>query len=243
MAEWTECLPRLLSQTDYANLEVRLCHDADLPAALLDLSVLPIRCEPGKHAGEVYQEAVRSCRGEVIGVFSHPSWPAEAQWLDTLAGYALRESNGAVAPKIVTTDGRIGFAGTLLGTANGVSYPYVGQRHDVLGQAGRARLAQNFQSLGGGLLVIEKHKLDRAGGFLPVYASAQAAQIALCLALREAGYWNVWVPNKVLLTGRLPDYTPDPADLARLKERWPDAFAGDPSYHPALSRERLFEPA
>ena len=43
---------------------MRLCHDAELPAVLLDLSVLPIRFEPGKHAGEAYQEAVRSCRAK-----------------------------------------------------------------------------------------------------------------------------------------------------------------------------------
>jgi hypothetical protein len=144
---------------------------------------------------------------------------------------------------LCTTDDRIAFAGTLLGTGNGVAWPYVGQRRDVAGQAARARLAQNFQCLGGGFLLVQRSKLSEAGGFPPEYGSAVAAQIALCLSLREAGYWNVWVPNKVLLTGSLPDYTLSPQDLATLKYRWPGAFTGDPAYHPAWSQERLFEPA
>lgn len=240
---WNDFLPRLLAVTGYPNLEFILCHDADMSPAIPAQSILPIPCKPGQHAGEAYQKAVQSCQGEMIGVFSHPCWPADAQWLTTLVGYAIQEGNGAVAPKIVTTDGRIGFAGTLLGIGEGVVLPYMGQRQDVAGQVGRARLAQNFQSLGGGFLLVQTDKLNQVGGFLPVNASAIAAQIALCLGLREAGYWNVWVPNKVLLTDRLPDYTPTPEDLATLEGRWPSAFMGDPAYHPALSREHLFEPA
>jgi GT2 family glycosyltransferase len=205
--------------------------------------VLPIRCQPGRRAGEVYREAAAALAGELIGLLSHPSWPADGQWFDTLAGYAMRAGTGAVAPKIVTTDGRIGFAGTLLGVGSGIAFPYAGQRQDVDGQVGRARLSQNFQALGGGFLLIERSKLDRVGGFDPEYAGATAAQIALCLALRDAGYWNVWVANKVLLTSRLPRYECGTEDLATLQRRWPAAFAADPAYHPALSRERLFEAA
>ncbi|MGA8146969.1 MAG: glycosyltransferase [Gallionellaceae bacterium] len=240
---WNNCLPQLLAGTDYQNCEIILCGDADISPAISAHAVLTIPCKPGLHAGEVYQKAVQSCRGEMVGVFSHPCWPADAQWLTTLVGYALQERHGAVAPKIVTTDGQIGFAGTLLGVGEGVAFPYLGQRRDVIGQAGRARLAQNFQALGGGFLLVQKDKLDKVGGFLPVYKGALAAQIELCLALREAGYWNVWVPNSALLTDRLPDYTFPPADLATLKTRWPRAFMSDPAYHPALSHQHLFEPA
>jgi hypothetical protein len=179
----------------------------------------------------------------MIGVFSRPCWTTDAQWLATLVGYAMQEGHGAIAPRIVTADGRIAFAGTLLGVGEGIVFPYVGQRQDVIGQAGRARLAQNFQSLGGGFLLIAKGKLNEVGVFAPCSVSAMAAQIALCLGLHDAGYWNVWVPNAVLLTERLPDYTPNPEDLATLRGRWPEAFLQDPAYHPALSRKHLFEPA
>jgi len=241
--EWVECLPRLLATTGYANLEFCVCHDGESFPAPAERPISLIRCAPGRRAGEAYGQALQSCSGEMIGIFSHPSWPVDADWLDTQVGYARRESNGAVAPKILTTDGRIGFAGTVLGAGNGVAFPYLGQRQDVVGQSGRARIAQNFQSLGGGFLLVQRSKLSQAGSFAQEYASASAAQIALCLSLRESGYWNVWVPNKALLTARLPDCMPDPADLARLRERWPGAFTMDPAYHPALSRERLFEPA
>jgi glycosyltransferase involved in cell wall biosynthesis len=243
LTAWNNCLPQLLAGTDYPGFEIVLCHDAGITPATPAPDILPLPCKPGLHTGEVYQQAVQACRGELIGVFPLPCWPADAQWLAILAGYALQKRHGAVAPKIITADGRIAFAGTLLGIGEGVAFPYTGQKKDVMGQTGRARLAQNFQALGGGFLLVSKDKLHEIGGFAPGSAGAMAAQIALCLGLREAGYWNVWAPNSVLVTGRLPDYTPDKTDLATLEDRWPDAFAGDPAYHPALSHLRLFEPA
>jgi hypothetical protein len=178
-----------------------------------------------------------------VGLIASPCRPVDADWLTTLVGYALRASNGAVAPKLVTPDGRVAFAGTLLGLGHGAVAPYVGEPQDAPGQSGRARLAQNFAALAGGVLVIEARKLDAAGGFRSLDASPTAAQIAVCLALRDGGWWNVFVPGAVLTTPQAPLPALAADERAALERRWPHVFAADPAYHPALSRERLFEPA
>jgi hypothetical protein len=240
---WSDCLPRLLANTPYPELEIVVCHDQGAVPALPAAAIATLACLPADSAGDVYQRAFRATKGEYVGIFTHPSWPAEAGWLDTLVGYGMRQSTGAVSPKIVTTDGRIAFAGTLLGIGGGVAFPYVGQRQDVLGQAGRARLAQNFQALAGGFILVRRDTLQQVGGFDALGASRATTQIALCLRLRDAGFWNVWVPNKMLLTSSMPDYTIGPEDVALLKSRWPAALARDPAYHPDLSDQNLFVPA
>jgi len=240
---WRELLLPLLAETRYTDLTVVACIDESAAAPILPVfpAVRALTCLTSETAGSAYRRAAALCSGAVIGLVAHPCRPTDGDWLALLVGFARREANGAVAPKLVTPDGRIAFAGSLLGFGDGVVSPYVGQPQDTPGQSGRARLAQNFAALAGGVLLVEARKLDAAGGFRPIDASPTAAQIAVCLALRDRGWWNVFVPAAVLSTARPPVPALAADERAELERRWPRAFAADPAYHPALSRERLFE--
>lgn len=232
---------RLLRDTAYANLELILCLPNQegahhLPDQVIQLNTI----HNAPNISQMCHQALEYSSGEIVGILSAPATPAHANWLDILVGYARQPENGAIAPKALTPDGRIAFAGSLLGVNAGISFPYIGQASNINGQAGRVRLAQNFQALASNLLLVERKKLPGLMGGSSVYKSAQACMVELCLKLTEAGYWNVWTPM-ARITQTEPCTALDAEDLTLLRSEWPKAFHHDPAYHPALSRNHLFE--
>ena len=91
--------------------------------------------------------------------------------------------------------------------------------------------------------IIQREKLEKAGGFDPRYQNA-LFDIDLCLRLREMGYRNLWTPAACLRGGRVKDFFLDVGkeypdysrDRSVFLEKWASALAaGDPCYHPDLS--------
>lgn len=240
ISDCTFWVNRLLHATSYANLELILCSPIRETMHQLPDHVMQLTIPRELSIGGMWHRALEYATGEVIGILSAPATPAHANWLDILVGYAIQPKNGAVAPKALTPDGRIAFAGCLLGVNTGIGFPYLGQSNNIIGQAGRARLAQNFQALASSMLLVARKKLPDLMEGSPDYQSNQAWLIELCLKLAEAGYWNVWVPMACITQTELST-TPDTEDLTLLHRNWPKAFHQDPAYHPALSRSYLWE--
>lgn len=231
---------RLLHDTSYANLELILCLPSQERAHPFQDHVMQLTITRELSISGMCHQALEYATGEVIGILSAPAAPSHANWLDILVGYAIQPENGAVAPKALTPDGRIAFAGSLLGVNTGIGFPYLGQSNNIIGQAGRARLAQNFQALTSSMLLVERKKLPALMEGASDYQSNQACLTELCLRLAEAGYWNVWVPMACIIQPEL-NTPPDMEDLTTLRRKWPKAFHQEPAYHPVLSRSHLGE--
>ena len=228
---------QVLATTDYGPLELRILRDS--PVALPDDSRLrTLTCTRNLLPGQTWAAAVEASDADLVGVFVHRCWPTDAAWLKPLVGRAMQADCGLVAPKIVSAEGRIVFAGTLLGVGQGIGFPFAGLDGGFTGPAGRAALAQNFQALAGGFFLTQRRHLGSAVGA----GSAMVDEIELSLALAKSGQWNVWLPQIVLVGGDFSRQVPPPERIAELRDRWPEAFAADPAYNPALSRSRLFEP-
>jgi hypothetical protein len=159
-----------------------------------------------------------------------------------MVAHALRPGIGAVGAMLCGEDGSVRHAGIVLGF-DGAAHLTRGLRPDSGGCRNRLLLAQEFSAVTGACMLVPRRAWDDAGGFDEELAADRSA-IDLCLKLRRRGYRVVWTPF-ARLWQREPaaiDPAEGPenterrtADLLKLKERWPAAFAADPFHNPNLS--------
>ena len=187
-------------------------------------------------AAQAWAPCIDRSTAALIALWHGHIVPMSPQFWSVLASYAQRADVGAVAPRVVTNDERVYYAGTILTRAGGILHPYRGAAVTEPGQSARARLPQNFQALDAGLMVVRRDALAAVGGLVPRAgdaASVAAYDIDACLRLRAAGLWNVWAPTAVAgLIALPPAVSSETVD--GLKSVWPTAFAADPAHHPQL---------
>ena len=109
--------------------------------------------------------------------------------------FAQRADVGAVGAKLYYPDDTIQHAGVVLGMgedrcAGCIHHRFV--RTDV-GYIGRLCYAQDFSAVTAACLLVSREIFCSAGGFDEKLAVAYN-DVDLCMAIRKAGYLNVWTP-------------------------------------------------
>ncbi|MGI9114440.1 MAG: glycosyltransferase family 2 protein [Chthoniobacterales bacterium] len=168
--------------------------------------------------------------------------PVSADWLSILAEYAQSEKIGAVAPRILADDATVETAGLVLLPGGEIRNAFAGVARDFRGANRQLQTVRNYSAISGaGLMtrreVLQKIAFPRAAGLLAFARNDDLCTcVEFCLKLRDAGLRVVSVPYAELRRS-LPQ-TPSARSCPELAQRWPEAFARDPFYHPNLSRDR-----
>lgn len=200
---------------------------------MTDLAVTCCNALPGTPTGALWCGIPPDALGKYV-VLCRPDWqPVEAHWLERWTGRAGIENTGFVAPRIVSGDGRIIYAGTVLTPSGEIRHPFAGRPSNYSGQACRAMLAQNYQAHCNTPLMIQSRHFVRLRGELACELGNAGASIAACLAARDLGLENPWYPP-VTLTQTLdkPVEFPAAAEIDALRARWNHAFTHDPAHSP-----------
>jgi GT2 family glycosyltransferase len=202
-----EVAGQLLTQTDYAALEVLLVAPEGDGGDVADRRFGDGRVRlirPGSGSREAWSSsppalinaAAAESRGELLCVMAAPLRPAGADWLRELAGHALRREVGAVGAKILRADGTISHAGMILGAGRaGVAAPaHEGFLGKSFGHNARTRVIQNFSAVGAACLVTRRTVFEEAGGFDVHNLPRRHWDLDYCLRLGERGYRVLWTP-------------------------------------------------
>lgn len=241
------CIDSVLRHTDYAHWDVLIASRRGRDVAELRSSRIPVRAlalPEARSPAALRNAAAREAGGEILVFLDSRCEIVEADWLGKLVSFAARPGTGAVAPKLVSEEGRIDGGGVLLGLRGGFGLIGRGAKADEIGYYGRTLLSQNLSALDDGCIAIARGAFELAGGYSQDYRDAPAATIALCLQSQAAGLRNVWVPSLQVRrreSGKLSAWLRRRAarsDLARLQVAWPQWFARDPAYNPNLTLAR-----
>jgi hypothetical protein len=240
------CIDSVLRHGDYAHYDVLIASRSGRDVADLQSSQVPVRAlalREARSPAALRNAAAREAGGEILVFLDSRCEIVDADWLGRLVSFAARPGTGAVAPKLVSEEGRIVGGGVLLGLRDGFGLLGRGAKADEIGYYGRTLLSQNLSALDDGCIAIARSAFDLAGGYPQDYRGATAATVALCLQAQAAGLSNVWVPSLQVRRrqpGRLAAWLRRPArsDLERLQATWPQWFARDPAYNPNLTLAR-----
>lgn len=160
----------------------------------------------------------------------------DSSWIDALLEHAQRPEVGAVGPIVTSRDGKIAWAGLLIGGADVAQPAFDGWRQTGWGTyQGVLTSTRNCSALAG-CLMIRRAVLNQVG---PLEASLHSpgAEIDVCLRLRRAGYQIVCTPHARMTTGSA--FQLDPSDRNTLRSRWHGELS---SFDPYLNENLLITP-
>jgi glycosyltransferase involved in cell wall biosynthesis/LmbE family N-acetylglucosaminyl deacetylase len=251
------CLTGLFERTTYARLEVLVVDNGSVDPRVLDL--LSVHERAGRlrvlrdarpfNYSALNNRAVREARGELLCFLNNDIDVISPDWLEEMAGQALRPEVGAVGAKLLYPNDTVQHAGVVLGMGcDGIA----GHAHWQLprhapGYFYRAALVQNMSAVTAACMVMRRTVFESVGGFNETDLAVAYNDVDLCLRIGEQGLRIVWTPYALLyhhesLT-RGSDLTPEnaarfAAEVAWMRDRWGDRLRHDPAFSPNLALDR-----
>ena len=246
------CLASVFALSTYRDFEVVLLDNGSADRVSLrtfakweaaDSRVRVVRYDVPFNFSRINNHAVSASRGRYLLFLNNDTEVLTPDWIEAMVEQAQRPSIGAVGAKLLYPDGAVQHAGvvTRIGGVAGHSHKYLdGEAH---GYFNMLRTVNNYSAVTGACMMIRRDVFARVGGFDERLAIA-FNDVDLCLRLREAGLYNVYLPHVVLYhhesKSRGQEDTPE--KLARfveeklfMQERWNTADVDDPHYSPHLT--------
>ncbi len=250
-----QCVESIRQKTTYPNYEILIVdNSSDDPATLRYLNELQaderirvLRDERPFNYSELNNAAVKSARGEVVGLLNNDVEVISPEWLAEMVSIALQPGVGAVGARLWYPNNRLQHGGVVLGIGGCAGHAHKGFPKGALGYAGRMGLISGFAAVTGACLIVRRQLYEKLGGLNEVDLRVAYNDVDFCLRLREAGYRNVWTPYAELYhhesATRGRNDTPEKKALLAqernyMKERWGELLLNDPAYNPSLTLER-----
>ncbi|MGH8212483.1 MAG: glycosyltransferase family 2 protein [Rhodanobacteraceae bacterium] len=245
------CLESILAKSTYPDFELVVVdnqsRNADALEYLRELEgrerVRVLRYDAPFNYSAINNWAARQCDGRLLGLVNNDIEVITPDWLEEMAGFALRHDTGAVGAMLYYPDDTIQHAGVLLGMLGVAGHIYGKMPRGYPGYAGRGRVAQNLSAVTGACMLVRREVFEEVGGLdeqLPVAFN----DIDFCLRIRGRGYRNVWTPFAELYhhesASRGKEDTIEKlarfaSEVEFMRQRWGDALREDPAYNPNLS--------
>ena len=194
--------------------------------------------------------AAAVARGELLLLMNNDIEARNHDWLELMAGQALRQEIGCVGAQLLYPDGTLQHAGVILGIGGVAGHSHKYQPASERGHQLRAHLSQNLSAVTGAALMIRRALFQQLGGLDAEQLHVSYNDLDLCLRAMAAGYRNLYCAEAVLVhhesKSRGAPITPEALsqwhkEREVMKQRWGGILKADPHYHPQLSlREENF---
>ena len=167
--------------------------------------------------------------------------------IEQLLAHALRPEVGVVGTKLLNGDGTVQHAGIVLEEGHaGVQtmlarHVLRGAPRDDPGYLGALSCVRNYQAVTGALMASRREIFVEVGGFDEVHLPVEFNDVDYCLRVRRAGYRVLCLPLDGIFhresSTRGSELSPEvarmrQAAMARMADRWREAFRHDPYRNP-----------
>lgn len=246
-----QCLDSILQRSTYPNYEIVVVNnqscESDALACLAEFAAHPrvrvLQHDRPFNYSMINNEAVAACDGELICLLNNDVEVITPDWLEELAGQAMRPHVGAVGAMLYYPDDTIQHAGVVTGVHGVAAHPFCGMPRGYPGQMTRAKLIQSVSAVTAACLMVRREVYLQSGG---LDADLQVAfnDVDFCLRLREHGFANVWTPFAELYhhesASRGEEDTPEKKqrfarEVRFMRRRWGALLDHDPAYNPNLT--------
>lgn len=178
--------------------------------------------------------------GDIVGLVNNDIELISPDWLEEMAGHAMRKEIGAVGAMLYYPNDTIQHAGVILGVHGVAAHAYCGEPRGAHGHMGRATLVQGMSAVTAACLLVRREVYEEVGG-LDESLRVAFNDIDFCLRVRAAGYRNLWTPFAELYhhESATRGYEDSPEKKQRflsevdfMMNRWGAELAADPAYSP-----------
>lgn len=151
--------------------------------------------EEGFNYARINNYAAERAAGEYVLFLNNDIEIITPDWMQEMLMFAQRDDVGAVGAKLYYPDNTIQHAGVVIGMGKDRCAGSVHHRfaRDNVGYIGRLCYAQEYSAVTAACLLISREIFRSVGGFDERFAVAYN-DVDLCMAVREAGYRNIWTP-------------------------------------------------
>lgn len=248
------CVESILARSSYPDFELVVVDNGSrdhrtldyLQALAGDERVRLLRYGAPFNFSAINNWAARQCTGQLLALVNNDVEVISADWLEEMAGFAVRPDVGAVGAMLYYPDNTIQHAGMLLGLCGVAGHVYAGKPRGYHGYHGRALVAQNLSAVTGACLMVRRELFEAVGGLderLPV----EFNDVDFCLRLGRHGYRNVWTPFAELYHHESASRALEDISAMRMRgngiaymlSRWQGLLHDDPAYNPNLSLQNL----
>lgn len=185
-------------------------------------------------------------KGDYLLLLNNDTEIINAECLEELLGFCMREDVGAVGARLYYEDDTIQHAGVVIGFGGIAGHCFVQQPRDSSGYCHRIICAQNYSAVTAACMMVKRKAFDQVNGLDPGLAVA-FNDIDFCLRLQQAGYLIVYNPYAELYhyesKSRGIEDTPQKKERFNKEvdffyNRWSKILEeGDPYYNPNLTLE------
>jgi O-antigen biosynthesis protein len=185
----------------------------------------------------VNNRGARLASGEVLVFLNDDTEVLDPGWLRELVGWAQQPVVGAVGLQLLDTEGRLQFAGTILGLTGFADHVFQGMEPGSDSLLGPTAWYRNVLAVTGACMAVRRESFESVGGFDERFVLC-GSDVALCLDLRITGLRNVCSPFAALRhlesATRGEGVPKDDFYMSYWRyQAW--LFGGDPYYSPNLS--------
>ena len=243
------CIDSVLARTDYAPYDIVIIDngsDESETLRLLQSYANHPQCRvvrdprPFNYAA-LHNAVVPGVRGDYILLLNDDVEVKANGWLREMVSLAMQQGVGAVGARLLYPNGTLQHGGVIL--VNGVAdHAHKHLPADHPGYMGRAQVRQNVSAVTAACMLLPKYVYLQVGGMDEELAVA-FNDVALCLAIGQAGYRIVWTPYAELYhhESATRGYEDNPEKIARflreveyMQQRWGHRLKFDPAFNPNL---------
>ena len=243
-----QCLDSIYIKNKYKNFEVIVIDNGSTEDSIFKLfdeyskkdnfSVLTL--DMPFNYSKLNNEAAKIAKGNLLLFLNNDIEVISENWLEEMAGQAIRQHIGAVGVKLLYPNNTIQHCGIVIGFGGVAGNAYSGTPKEEDGYASRLKINYNYSAVTAACLMLRKDLFFEISGFTEELAVA-FNDVDLCLKLLEKNYFNLCMPKIELYhhesLSRGSDSTPENIDRFikeqnYMKDRWKKWIMRDPFYNP-----------
>lgn len=196
------CVESILEKTTYKNFEILLVSNNSKEKATHDYldglhdhpQIRLLTYNRPFNYSAVNNYGRRFAEGKILLFMNNDMEVINPDWLEEMAGVALRQEIGAVGATLLYPDKTVQHAGVVMGLTGMAGHVFRRRRLGQLTPFGLADWPRNYLAVTGACLMVRAEVFDQVNGFDEKFIIC-GSDVALCLSIDKAGFKNVYWPG------------------------------------------------
>jgi len=239
------CIETLRGVTSYQNIEIVCIENIssdkqDWAAWLRGHADRVIHTAEPFNWSRYNNQAMTASRGEFLAFLNDDIEIIDPAWLDVLLEQAQRLEVGVIGPQLLYPDRRVQHAGMFLAGVGVARHAFRYAAEDDPGYFGLALTQRDVIAVTGACLMTRRETFETLGRFDETHDVVNN-DIDYCLRNWRRGLRTIYTPHTRLIHHEFASRADiaDNYNAAAFESKWRSVFAaGDPFYHPRLTKER-----